>query len=153
MSWWRGCLRHSLCTTRKHRITIADMQDRLGIHPLEHFLDWRVLGRAGHVARVLPHRLPKQIMEGEISGKARRGAPNKSHRAQRKECLQRKGTSLVDWKDLAQNKNAWRILIKTESTLPHKQNRMYSTHEKNPHRAGYRVETLIPTSGCPSVVA
>jgi hypothetical protein len=74
-------------------------------------------------------------MEGEISGKARRGAPNKSHRTQRKECLQRKGISLVDWKDLAQNKNAWRILIKNESILPYKQNRMYSTYEKNPHTA------------------
>ena len=126
----RGCLRYSLCTTRKHRITIADMQDRLGIHPLEYFLDWRVLGYAGHVARMMEHRLPKQIMEGEVSGKARRGAPNKSHRTQRKECLQRKGISLVDWKDLAQNKNAWRILIKKESMLPCKQNRMYSKYEK-----------------------
>jgi hypothetical protein len=59
--------------------------------------------------------------------------------------MQRKGTSLVDWKDQAQNKNAWRILIKNESTLPHKkQNRMCSTHEKNPHATiGRQVEKLF----------
>ena len=57
-----------------------------------------------------------------------------------------KGISLVDWKDLAQNKNAWRILIKNESMLPcpHKQNRMYSSHERNPHTSiGRQVEKLF----------
>ena len=60
--------------------------------------------------------------------------------------LQRKGISLVDWEDLAQNKNAWRILIKNESMLPcpHKQNRMYSSHERNPHTSiGRQVEKLF----------
>ena len=51
---------------------------------------------------------------------------------------------MVDWKDLAQNENAWRILIKNESTLPCKQNRMYSIYEKNPHTAiGRQVEKLF----------
>ena len=54
----RGCLRFSLYTTRKHRITTECMQKKLGVEAIEHCLDWRILAHAGHVARVGDHRLP-----------------------------------------------------------------------------------------------
>ena len=67
----RGCLRFSLHTTRKHIITTECLQKKLGVEAIEHLLDWRILGCAGHVARMGDHRLPKRIMTGTVSGKAR----------------------------------------------------------------------------------
>jgi len=60
----RGSCRVSLYTTRKHRITTESLQERLGVGTLEHYLDWRMLGHAGHVMRMDEHRLPKLIMQG-----------------------------------------------------------------------------------------
>ena len=108
----RGCLRFSLYTTRKYRITKECLQIKLGVESLEYYLDWRILGYAGHVARMEDHRLPKKIMMGNVSGKARAGAPPKSHMVQRRQCLKRKGIEEVSWMELALDKNNWRELIK-----------------------------------------
>ena len=74
----RGCLRFSPCTTRKHRMTTECLQKKLDVESLGHYLDWRTLGHAGHVAHMGDHRLPKKIMTGKVLGKARAGAPPKS---------------------------------------------------------------------------
>jgi hypothetical protein len=55
----RGCCRVSLRATRKHRIVTASLQTRLGVATLVHYLDWRMLGHAGHVMRMADGRLPK----------------------------------------------------------------------------------------------
>ena len=67
----RGCCRVSLHTTRKHRVTTKSLQSRLRVAMLEHYLDWRILGHAGHVMRVADGRLPKPTMQGRIEGNGR----------------------------------------------------------------------------------
>jgi hypothetical protein len=108
----RGCLRFSPCTTRKCRMTTECLQKKLGVESLEHHLDWRMLGCAGHVVRVGDYRLPKKIMMGNVCGKARAGAPPKSHVIQRRQRLKGKGIEEVSWMELASDKNNWRQLIK-----------------------------------------
>jgi hypothetical protein len=51
-------------------------------------------------------------MTGTVPGKARAGAPPKSHEAQRRQCLKRKGVEEVSWTELALDKNNWKELIK-----------------------------------------
>jgi hypothetical protein len=134
----RGCLRYSLYTTRKHRITIEDMLNRLGMQPLPHYLDWRILGYAGHVARMPDTRLPKRILKGRIEGKGKIGAPPKSYSRQLKECLRRKHIPYHNWENLAQDKNKWRLNIKQNlpffSLKPKKQFEP-ETWETSPARA------------------
>ena len=113
----RGCLRFSLYTTRKHRITTAQMQEKLGVEPLEYYLDWRILGYAGHVARMPAHRLPQMIRVATMAGHAKVGAPPKSHARQISESLTRKGIPRHEWGKLTLDKEKWRNLIKRPVTL------------------------------------
>jgi hypothetical protein len=108
----RGCCRVSLYTTRKHRITSASLQARLGVGTLEHYLDWRILGYAGHVMRMADGRLPKLIMQGRIEGNGRVGAPPKTHSKQLIECLRRKSIDESNWTSLTSDKTKWRLLVK-----------------------------------------
>jgi hypothetical protein len=108
------------------------MQKRLGGEPLEYFLDWRVLGYAGHTARMGRHRLPRKIMTGYVQGKATVGAPPKSHETQINECLNRKGISIREWEDLATDKNKWRTMIKRPSILHQKKLRKPEVWEVKP---------------------
>jgi hypothetical protein len=117
----RGCLRYSLYTTRKHKITIDMMLQRLGMQHLHHYVDWRILGYAGHVIRMSDQRLPNKILHGRVEGKGKVGAPPKSYTKQLHECLKRKQISLSEWKCLAQDKNKWRTTIK--KNLPFSQHR------------------------------
>ena len=110
----RGCLRYSLYTTRKHKITIEDMLNRLGLQPLPHYLDWRILGYAGHVQRMTNMRLPKRILNGKIEGKGSVGAPPKSYSKQLLGCLKRKQIPTNEWQTLAHDKNKWRNMIKRD---------------------------------------
>ena len=116
----RGCMRLTTHTTRKYRITTADLLQRLKIEPIQYYLDWRILGYVGHVQRMPEYRLPKQMRDANISGPGKIGAPPKTHSRQINESLKRKGMGLLDWQNEAMDKNKWRDLIKGPSIIPYK---------------------------------
>jgi hypothetical protein len=57
-------------------------------------------------------------MQGTVKGKSKVGAPYKSHAAQLRQCLKRKGITVFDWEKMAADKVLWKKLIKKTVTLP-----------------------------------
>ena len=114
----RGCMRVTTYTTRKHRITNEDLIRRLGMEPLQYYIDWRILGYAGHIQRMKNDRLPKLMRDATVVGKGEIGAPHKSHNKQLHESLKRKGMWGLNWKTAAMDKEKWRKMLKSPSVLP-----------------------------------
>ena len=129
----RACLRFSTHTQRRHRITTETTLQLAGMQPLPYYLDWKILGYAGHVARMGTHRAPKILMTTAFAGPKRSGGQPKSHARQRRECLRRKGIDEDAWRALAQDKGEWRRAIKAMSVLqPTAPNKFLSTWKKDP---------------------
>ena len=111
----RSALRFTTYTTRKYRITSKELHEKLALENLDCYLDMRVLGYAGHVQRMGPERLPKQLRDSFLLRPQKRGRPYKTHNDQVRECMKRKGIELADWKLLALNKTKWRAAIRAPS--------------------------------------
>jgi hypothetical protein len=129
----RGCARLSTFTTRKYRITTEEVLNMMGMEPLQYYIDWRILGYAGHVQRMPNSRLPKMMRDATIVGKGRIGAPPKSHKSQIRESLKRKGIPEEEWRRSAMNKEIWRTLIKGPSILSTRSERVKESYETNPN--------------------
>ena len=75
---------------------------------LHHRLRW-----AGHVARMDPERLPRMILFSELSrGKRPHGGPKRRYKDQLKTSLRQTGLSPETWETSAQDRGAWRQLVK-----------------------------------------
>ena len=128
----RGMLRLTTWTTRKYSITTNQTHQRLGLQDLAHYLDWEVLGYAGHVERMLPHRLPKKARDCYFTSARRRGAPHKTHTKQVRESIRRKEIPLDSWKSLSLNKAEWRKAIKRNIPSSKNQKRAASVCDQKP---------------------
>jgi hypothetical protein len=116
----RGALRMTTYHTRKYRITTEQCCARLGLQTLDHYLDWKILGYAGHVQRMGPERLPLRTRNATMQGRRPVGRPQKSHADQITECLRRKQVKSIS---AASDKTKWREIIKkpTPTTRPQRQ--------------------------------
>ena len=99
-------------TQRKYRVTTEEMLERFGMQPLHYYLDWRILGYAGHVVRMDESRLPKIIRNTKLQGKRKAGAPRKTHKRQLNDSLKRKEIKTSEWQKIALDRNEWRQRIK-----------------------------------------
>ena len=113
----RSCFRLNMFTTRKFKITTSSLLTKMDMGDLQYYLDWKVLGYAGHIERMPPNRLPKILRDAETFNKKKIGGQTKSYIRQLSECLKRKGITESNWKDIASNKIAWRKAIKSDSIL------------------------------------
>jgi hypothetical protein len=138
----RACLRFSTHTQRRHKITTAATLALTGMQPLPYYLDWKILGYAGHVQRMSAHRAPKIFMNTAFAGPKKSGGQTKSHARQRRDCLQRKGIDESTWRAISQNKENWRRLIKSVPALqPPRSKTFLSTWKKDPDQLiGQKVE-------------
>ena len=111
---------------------------------MEYFLDWKILGFAGHVARMGNHRLPNKIMRGKVTGGIPRiGAPPKSHKRQREQCLRRKSIEFSNWMELAADKMKWRTLIKNLVAVPKS-----TSTKKNLFRENWELKPELALGRC-----
>jgi hypothetical protein len=101
---------------------------------LEYYLDWKVLGYAGHVERMDENRIPKQLRDAVPFGKKKVGGQSKSYLRQLFECLKRKNIEKTTWKILAADKNAWRKAIREFSVPVKKSTRSILCAEKIKYR-------------------
>ena len=108
----RSCLRVTPYTQRKHKLTSMQLLTRLGVFPLHHYLDLKVLAYAGHVNRMPLERLPRVTRNCTMTGPRHIGRPAKSHMHNIEEGMRRKQISVCDWKKLSCNKNIWAKLIR-----------------------------------------
>ena len=128
----RSCLRMTTHTQRIHRVSTQTMLLKLGMEPLQYYLDWKILGYAGHIARMPPHRLPFRTATASIPGPRPRGAPSKTHKRQIRQCLKRKNLLTDDWVIKAQNRNQWRAAITAILPYPMKKSKIIPSWVHNP---------------------
>ena len=84
-------------------------------------LDKRFLGWLGHLARMPTTRWPHKLLYSYISNPRTVGAPPKTYGKQIREALMRKKVNISNWKILALDRNAWRVMINTPTVLNKKQ--------------------------------
>jgi hypothetical protein len=111
----RASMHISPHTQRKWTLTSEVLLDRIGLKPLHHYVDLKILGYTGHVERMGPERRPKRIRDGALPGPKLSGGQYKTHQQTVEECANRKG--LTEWKKLAVRKSEWRKSIRTSVLL------------------------------------
>jgi hypothetical protein len=113
----RSCLRLSPHSQRKHRVTSEETLRRMGMEPLHHYVDMKILGYAGHVERMGPKRIPKRMRDCHMTTTRPRGGPPKRHNKQVHQSLTRKGIDIATWRSVAQDKTRWAKSIRAPSVL------------------------------------
>jgi hypothetical protein len=104
----------NMFTTRKHKIRAADLEKRLGIKSMRDYLDARILGYAGHMARMPPSRLPHMIFFSTCKGSRPVGAPPLNYERQLRAICKRKGHPRhSSWLNTAADREKWRTFTHT----------------------------------------
>ena len=108
------CLRTILNIHWSDYVSNVDVLERAGIESIEAMLLKQQLRWAGHISRMEDHRLPKQILYGELaSGLRSRGAPKKRFKDILKTSLKACQICPQQWSFLAKDRNEWRHTVKT----------------------------------------
>jgi hypothetical protein len=108
-SMCRVTMRHVI----RHHISDSDLRDRVGLKPLDHYYNTRLLRWAGHVARMPMTRTPRKLLTGWVKHKRPRGAPSMTFGRTLNKALKAAkipSTQTATWIRLAQDRNEWRKL-------------------------------------------
>ena len=108
----------TLWHTRKYGITTIDLQNRLQLHSMRHYLDKRILGWAGHVSRMPTSRWPKQLLTSYVQNPRPIEAPLKTYGRALRQALHRKKIPFPSWQRTADNRAIWRKLINAPTETP-----------------------------------
>ena len=123
-------------TQRKYKLTSEELLSRLGLHPLHHCIDLKILGCAGHIERMDERRLPRMLRDGDMVERNAPGGQHKSHAKTVTESLERKGVDLENWKILAVQKEEWRAIIRevrnSSARITSKLQNIYEPWETHP---------------------
>ena len=115
----RSSLRYTTNTQRKYAITSEKTYELLQVKPLQYYIDWKILGYAGHVQRMEEKRLPQRIRDADFrsQGKKHSGGQRKTHTRQIHECLRRKTIPTEGHRLVAMNRDEWNAAIKGNVNL------------------------------------
>jgi hypothetical protein len=103
------CLRKILGITWKDKITNAEVLSRVGVSTLQCLLSQRRLRWLGHVRRIGPERLPKDLLYGQLAtGTRSTGRPYLRLKDVCKHDLKGAGIDLEQWERVANNRREWR---------------------------------------------
>jgi hypothetical protein len=111
----RACFRVNKFTTWKYHIDTASLLKKMHMQPLQYYLDWKILGYAGHIQRMSSDRLPRIVRDAESFQTKTSGGQFKNYFKQLRGCLKRKGIAENTWETLACDKNLWRHAIRKNS--------------------------------------
>lgn len=107
------CLRKLLGITWQDRITNQEVLDRANIPSIHCLLSERRLRWLGHVCRMDPDRLPKNLLFGQLAtGIRSTGRPYLRFKDVCKRDLKASGISVESWEDLASNRSEWRKAVR-----------------------------------------
>ena len=99
--------------TRIHRISTAELLNRLRLSTIDTYVTRRQLRWAGHVARMNYDRLPRKMLSSWVRSKRPRGAPRFTYGRTLKKSLKKARIDVRDWSAVAQNRDTWRDILKT----------------------------------------
>ena len=108
--WARAMCRVNLRTTRIKRTSTSTLLQQMGIQDIQYYLDQRVLGWAGHVARMNPDCLPRKLLTSYLDAPRKAGGQALAHGRTLRKALQRKEISVTGWMKRAQDRSDYRTL-------------------------------------------
>ena len=144
------CLRRIMGIKWQDRVTDTEVLERAGLSSINTILMQTQLRWAGHVARMPDHRLPKQLLFGELTeGKRNAGGPKKRFKDTLKTSLRAFGINTTSWEKTAEDRNTWRQTIYS-GAKQHEAQQQTSAHLRRQARkeTGTR-EATIPCPRCP----
>ena len=143
--WVRCMARVNLRHTRKHHITAHELEKKLGLEDIQFYVDQRVLGWAGHVARMTEKRLPRCLLTSYADTPRRRGGQHLTYGKMLWKALERKEMK-KDWMTLALDKTNWRKQSQRSRSLNIDSQKPKPKWHNCPHLAlSTRVEKIIGT--------
>lgn len=135
------CLRKILGITWKDEVANAEVLSRAGVPTIQSLLSQRRLRWLGHVKRMGPERLPKDLLYGQLAAGSRpTGRPYLRYKDACKRDLKGAAISLEQWEHLAEDRKAWRSAVKHGCTHAEEQ-RFKLMEEKRQRRKASQSQT------------
>ena len=95
------------------KVTHKDIFERTGLPSMEDLLIRKNLRWTGHLMRMSPDRLPKQILYSQLSsGHRKRGRPRLLFKDTIKRNLKLRDIKTDSWISLSQQRDKWRAIVK-----------------------------------------
>lgn len=129
-------LRSILCIRWQDRITNLEVLDRAESTSIEAMILKAQLRWTGHVIRMEPHRIPRQLFYGELcEGKRKRGRPYKRYKDCVKSNLAHAGIKPKQLEECAQDRAGWRALTREAQDAFEKKRRQEITDQRERRKA------------------
>ena len=95
------------------KVTNKDILERTGLPSMEDLLIRKNLRWTGHLMRMSPDRLPKQVLYSQLSsGHRNRGRPRLRFKDTIKRNLKMRDIKIDSWTSLSQQRDKWRATVK-----------------------------------------
>ena len=95
------------------KLTNKEILERTGLPSMEDLLIRKNLRWTGHLTRMSPDRLPKQILYSQLSsGHRKRGRPRHRFKDTIKRNLKLRNIKTDSWTSHAHHRDKWRIVVK-----------------------------------------
>ena len=106
-------LRSIMRITWMDKVTNKEIFERTGLPSMEDLLIRKNLRWTGHLMRMLPDRLPKQVLYSQLSsGHRKRGRPRLRFKDTIKRNLKLRDIKIDSWTSLSQQRDKWRATVK-----------------------------------------
>ena len=93
------------------KVTNKDTHERTGLSSMEDLLIRKNLRWTGHLMRMSPDRLPKQVLYSQLSsGHRKRGRARRRFKDTNKRNLKLRDVKTDSWTSLSQQRDTWRAL-------------------------------------------
>ena len=112
-SFHMRCLRKIMGISWQDKVSNVEILQKTGLQSMQTMLDTKRLRWLGHVERMCPNRIPKQVLYGELSqGARKRGRQEKRFKDLCKSSLKDFALDEGTWTTLAADRAKWRSEVK-----------------------------------------
>ena len=105
--WIRCMARVNRLNSRKLRLPSETLEQQLQVENMQHYTDQRMLGWAGHVARMDETRMPRKLLTSYADTKRKVGGQALTYGRMLSKAMKRKGIK-NDWITVAKHRSFWR---------------------------------------------
>ena len=140
-SFHQRCLRKILRIRWSDKVSNEEVLQRTNQTSIQSMLGIRRLRWLGHVDRMGEHRIPKQVLYGELKyGQRKRGAQYKRYKDLCQSTLKDYQIDLQSWRTLASDRSKWRSEVRKGAKLQQQQ----KSHQK----AEKKLRAPLPNTQC-----